>query len=113
MQIKLNEAEATVITKQKLIRELRADLRQRSKKHATALDAERADRHRVSIRTNSETRELKNSVDILRQELHNERSSWQLERARLEKINLGNETTIASLTMEVQNSRNEVWQWCL
>jgi hypothetical protein len=108
MQIKLNEAEATILINQKLIRELKTDLRQKEKKHLSALETERADRHRISIRSNSETRELKNAADIFRQELHNERTSWALERARLERFNLQNETTIASLTMELQNVQNEV-----
>jgi hypothetical protein len=108
MQIKLNEAEATILMNQKLIRELKTDVRQRQKQNLTSVETERAERHRISIKTNSEVRELKNATDILRQELHNERTSWALERARLEKFNLKNETTIASLKMEVENCRNEV-----
>jgi hypothetical protein len=108
MQIKLNEAEANILLNHKLIRELKTDLRQRQKQQFTSVETERAERHRISIKTNAETRELKNTVDILRQELHNERTAWALERARLEKFNLQNETTIASLTMEVENCRNEV-----
>jgi len=108
MQIKLNEAEATILMNQKLIRELKTDLRLRSRKQDGPLETERAERHRISIQTNAEIRELKNTVDILRQELHNERTMWGLERTLLERFNLQNETTIASLTMEVENARNEV-----
>lgn len=93
---------------QKLIRELKTDIRQKCRKQDGPLETERAERHRISVETNAEIRKLKNTVDILRQELHNERTSWALERARLEKFNLQNETTIASLTMEIENARNEV-----
>lgn len=108
MQIKLNEAEANLLMNQKLIRELKTDIRQRQRSHASSIETERSERHRISIKTNSETRELRNANDILRQELHKERTAWALERARLEKFNSQNETTIASLTMEVENCRNEV-----
>jgi hypothetical protein len=108
MQIKLNETEAAVLLHQKLTRELKTDLRQKQHQRLSSIEVERAERHRNSIKSSTETRELKNSVDILRQELHNERTAWALERGRLEKFNQKNETTIISLEMEVKNIKNEV-----
>ena len=96
------------MSQQKEIRELKVDLHKKQRQQNEALSNERADRQRYSVKSNAETRELKNSVDILRQELHNERTAWTLERCNFEKIISKNETTISSLEMELDNAQNEV-----
>ena len=49
------------------------------------LTVERAERQRVTAKARQENRELKSSIDTLRMQLHDERTSWAMDKADLQK----------------------------
>lgn len=96
LQLRYNELELQLLNLQKQNRELKNENRHLQQNKIIGIEKERSEKQLLSLKSTQEKSELRNQVDILRQQLHDERTTWGLEKRELQ-------TKIDEKCVEVSN----------
>jgi hypothetical protein len=84
VQLRFNELELQLLNLQKLNRELKNENRHLQQNKTIGIEKERSEKQMLSLKATQERGELRNQVDVLRQQLHDERTAAGLERNSLQ-----------------------------
>jgi hypothetical protein len=84
VQLRFNELELQLLNLQKLNRELKNENRHLQQNKTIGIEKERSEKQMLSLKATQERGELRNQVDVLRQQLHDERTAAGLERNALQ-----------------------------
>lgn len=93
---------------QKINRELKNENRHLQQNKIVGIEKERSEKQLLSKKSVQEKNELKNQIDILRQQLHDERTSWGLEKNKLLQQIDENQTSLSTYELKFQSLQEEV-----
>jgi hypothetical protein len=98
---------------QKVNRELKNENRHLQQNKTIGIEKERSEKQLMSMKSSKERGELKNQIDVLRQQLHDERTAWGLERRELQSSIDESGTEVSNMQLRLQSLSAEVMTFLL
>lgn len=108
IQLRYNELELQCLSLQKVNRELKNENRHLQQNKTIGIEKERSEKQLMSLKSSKERGELKNQVDVLRQQLHDERTAWGLEKRDLQSRIDESSTEVSNMQLRLQSLSAEV-----
>jgi hypothetical protein len=108
IQLRHNELELQCLNLQKINRELKNENRHLQQNKTIGIEKERSEKQLMSLKSSKERGELKNQVDVLRQQLHDERTAWGLEKKDLQSRIDESGTEVSNMQLRLQSLSAEV-----
>ena len=108
IQLRYNELELQCLSLQKVNRELKNENRHLQQNKTIGIEKERSEKKLMSLKSSKERGELKNQVDVLRQQLHDERTAWGLEKRDLQSRIDESDTEVSNMQLRLQSLSAEV-----
>lgn len=108
LQLRYNELEVQLLNLQKQNRELKNENRHLQQNKIIGIEKERSEKQLLSLKSTQERGELRNQVNILRQQLHDERTAWGLEKRELQTKIDEKCTEVSNFQLKVLSLSEEV-----
>jgi hypothetical protein len=109
VQLRFNELELQLLNLQKLNRELKNENRHLQQNKISGIEKERSEKQMLSLKATQERGELRDQVNVLRQQLHDERTAWGLEKRDLQSQIDQSSTEVSTMQLKLNSLSAEVF----